>query len=53
MMTAAFGRELAEIYLEESLKQAEHKRLVGCLKRQRRSRGTRRKPADPCPMDLG
>jgi hypothetical protein len=53
MMTAAFGRELAEIYLEEALKQAEHKRLVGCLKRQRRMRATRHKPADPCPKDLG
>lgn len=53
MLTAAFGRELAEIHLEEALKQAEHNRLVGCLKRQRRARAARHKPADPCPKDLG
>lgn len=53
MLSAAFGREFAEIHLEEALKQAEHNRLVGCLKRQRRTRPMRRKPADPCPEDLG
>jgi hypothetical protein len=53
MLTAVFGRELAEIHLEEALKQAQHNRLVGCLKRQRRTRAPRRKPADPCPKDLG
>lgn len=53
MLTAAFGRELAEVHLQEALKQAEHNRLVGCLKSQRRVRRARLKPADPCPKDLG
>lgn len=53
MLSAAFGRELAEVHLEEALKQAEHNRLLGCLKRQRRLLPARRKPADPCPKDLG
>ena len=53
MLTAVFGRELAEIHLEEALKQARHNRLVGCLKRQRRANAARVKPTDPCPKDLG
>jgi hypothetical protein len=57
MLTAAFGRELAEVQLKEALRQAEHNRLVGCLKRQRlrreRAAAVRRKPAAPCPRDLG
>lgn len=54
MLNASFGRELAEARHKEALQQAAHRRLVGCLKRNRRAAEARRKPAaTPCPQDLG
>jgi hypothetical protein len=57
MLSAAFGRELAEAHLKEVLREAEHNRLIGCLKKQHRSKkradAARRKAAAPCPQDLG
>jgi hypothetical protein len=54
MFNASFGRELAEAHLKEALRQAEHRRLVGCLKRDKRAASARRKAAaKPCPQDLG
>jgi hypothetical protein len=54
MLNAAFGRELAEAHLKDALQQAEHRRLVGCLKRDRRAASARRKAAAAsCLQDLG
>ncbi len=61
MMSATFGRELAQIHFEQLAEEARHDRLVGCLKRERRSRGRAQAPAavvlrrhgEPCPQDLG
>jgi hypothetical protein len=54
MLNASFGRELVEAHLRDALQQAEHRRLVGCLKRDRRAASARRKAAaTPCPQDLG
>ena len=59
MMSATFGRELADSHFQRLMEEAEHDRLVGCLKRQRRERrhraeATRRKPAPTvCVQDIG
>ncbi len=60
MMSASFGREIADSHFRQLFEEAEHDRLVGCLKRQRRQRQGRghtvpaqRKAAQPCPQDLG
>ncbi len=55
MMSASFGREIAESHIQQMFEQAEHDRLVGCLKRQRRVRASamRRKVTEPCPQDIG
>lgn len=60
MMSASFGREIADSHFQRLLAEAEHDRLVGCLKRERRARAhkariqtARRKVAEPCPQDLG
>lgn len=58
MMSASFGREIAESHYRQLFEEAEHDRLVGCLKRQRRQRReqdrtVRRRVSQPCPQDLG
>jgi len=61
MMNASFGRELAQGHLQRLIAEAEHDRLVGGLKRQRREResreraqAVRRKPvAAVCAQDVG
>jgi hypothetical protein len=58
MMSASFGRELVESHFQQLMEQAEHDRLVGCLKRQRRERrgreaAARRAAVAPCPQDVG
>jgi hypothetical protein len=58
MLNASFGRELAEVHFKEALQQAEHRRLVGCLKRDRRAAAAarhkqRKQAAAQCPQDLG
>lgn len=60
MMSASFGREIADSHFQQLLAEAEHDRLVGCLKRQRKQRHARglaaaaqRRAAQPCPQDLG
>ncbi len=58
MMSASFGREIAESHYRQLFEEAEHDRLVGCLKRQRRQRReqdrtARRRVSQPCPQDLG
>jgi len=60
MMSASFGREIADSHFQRLLAEAEHDRLIGCLKRERRARAhearshsPRRKMTDPCPQDVG
>jgi len=58
MMSASFGREIAEIHFRQLLEEAEHDRLVGCLRRQRREKRERAVAAQrvavrPCPQDVG
>jgi hypothetical protein len=59
MMSATFGREMAQSHFQQLLEEAENDRLVGCLKRQRRDRreraqAVRRKPAPTvCAQDVG
>lgn len=60
MMSASFGREIADSHFQQLFAEAEHDRLVGCLKRQRKQRHARsraaaaqRLAAQPCPQDLG
>ena len=55
MMSASFGREIADSHFHRLLEEAEHDRLVGCLKRERRARAhaARLKAAQPCPQDVG
>jgi len=58
MMSASFGREIAESHFQHLLEQAEHDRLVGCLRRQRREKreravAVRRAQVRPCPQDVG
>ncbi|HEV2342559.1 MAG TPA: hypothetical protein VGS97_00580 [Actinocrinis sp.] len=61
MVSASFGREIADSHFQHLFEQAEHDRLVGCLKQRRRARASatrreaaaRRKVAGPCPQDLG
>jgi hypothetical protein len=60
MMSASFGREIADIHARQLVEQAEHDRLVGCLKRLRRDRARaqaaaarRRTAVQPCPQDVG
>lgn len=60
MMSASFGREIADSHFQRLLAEAEHDRLIGCLKRERRARAhgvrahiARRKAAEPCPQDVG
>lgn len=61
MMSASFGREIADSHFQHLFEQAEHDRLVGCLKQRRRARAAaarnevtaRRKAMQPCPEDIG
>jgi hypothetical protein len=61
MMSASFGREIADSHFQHLFEQAEHDRLVGCLKQRRRARvkterreaAARHRVAGPCPQDLG
>jgi hypothetical protein len=56
MMSATFGRELAQSHFQQLFEEAEHDRLVGCLKRKRRERAqaVRRTPAPTvCAHDVG
>lgn len=60
MMSASFGPEIARSHFQRLLEEAEHDRLVGCLKRQRRQRHERNRAASAtararqrCPQDLG
>jgi hypothetical protein len=58
MMSASFGREIAESHFQHLLEQAEHDRLVGCLKRQRREKReraatARRVAVRACAQDVG
>lgn len=60
MMSATFGREIADSHFQQLFEQAEHDRLVGCLKQQRRARANtarantaRRRATEPCPQDVG
>lgn len=60
MMSASFGREIAESRFQRLFEEAEHDRLVGCLKRQRRHRheqkhvvSKRARAPQSCPQDLG
>jgi hypothetical protein len=55
MMSATFGREIADSHFRQLLVEAEHDRLVGCLKRERRARvhKARRKVAERCVQDVG
>lgn len=60
MMSASFGREIADSHFRQLFEEAEHDRLVGCLKRERRAHsasahrtGARRRVTDPCPQDVG
>ena len=60
MMSASFGREIADSHFQRLLAEAEHDRLIGCLKQGRRARaheararGPRRKAIEPCPQDVG
>lgn len=55
MMSASFGRELADSRFHQLFEEAEHDRLVGCLKRRHRERPAvvRRKVTEPCPQDVG
>lgn len=60
MMSASFGREIAESHFRRLFEEAEHDRLVDCLKRQRRHRhkqgdaaSARARAPRPCPQDLG
>jgi len=58
MMSASFGREIAESRFQQLLEQAQHDRLVGCLRRQRREKRerateARRLAVRPCPQDVG
>lgn len=60
MMSASFGREIADSHFQRLLEEAEHDRLIGCLKRERRARAhaarahtARRKAIEPCPQDVG
>ncbi|MGH3415739.1 MAG: hypothetical protein ACRDVE_12335 [Actinocrinis sp.] len=62
-MSATFGREMAKIHFEQLFEEARHDRLVGSLKRERRSRKhaqasapaavIRRRHGEPCAQDLG
>lgn len=60
MMSATYGREIADSHFRQLLAEAEHDRLIGCLKRERRAgipgfraRAARRKAPVPCPQDIG
>jgi hypothetical protein len=55
MMSASFGREIAQSHFQQLFEAAEHDRLVGCLKRERRERAAAalRKAQQHCPQDLG
>lgn len=60
MMSASFGREIADSHFRQLFEEAEHDRLVGCLKRERKQRHARgravssqRRAVQPCPQDLG
>ena len=60
MMSASFGREIADSHFQQLLAEADHDRLVGCLKRERRARANaarshtpRRKATEPCAQDIG
>lgn len=57
MMSATFGREIADSHFRQLLAEAEHDRLIGSLKRERRARShghtARRKAAEPCTQDVG
>ena len=55
MMSAVFGREIADSHFQQLFEEAEHDRLVGCLKRQHRARPNRawRRATEPCPQDVG
>ena len=60
MMSASFGREIADSHFQQLLAEAEHDRLIGCLKRERRARAhaarahrSRQKVIEPCPQDVG
>lgn len=60
MMSASFGREIADSHFQQLLEQAEHDRLVGCFKQKRRTRANtarahtaRRRVTEPCPQDVG
>jgi len=56
MMSASFGREIAEIHFRRLVEEAENDRLVHCLKRQRRARAAaaRHRPASAtCAQDVG
>ena len=59
MMSATFGPEIARSHIQHLFEQAEHDRLVGCLRRQRRetrqrAAAARRRPVGgACPQDVG
>jgi hypothetical protein len=57
MMSATFGREIADSHFRQLLAEAEHDRLIGSLKRERRARAhgrtARRRAPEPCAQDVG
>ena len=60
MMSASFGREIADSHFRQLVAEAEHDRLVGYFKRERKQRHARgraaaaqRRAAQPCSQDLG
>jgi hypothetical protein len=60
MMSASFGREIADSHFRQLLAEAEHDRLVSGFKRERKQRHARvrmasvqRRAAQPCSQDLG